>query len=245
MLRVDGRTPGTLRPIKLTPDYLDYAEGSVLIEMGNTRVLCAASVEETVPGWLEGKGRGWITAEYALLPRATHTRTMRESVRGKISGRTHEISRLIGRSLRAAFDLGKLGERMITVDCDVIQADGGTRTAAITGGYVAVALAVQQLLADGVVGPSVWASPVAAISVGMVDGVPLLDLCYAEDSRADADINIAMNADGALIEVQGTAEGAPFARKDLDQLLDLAEKGIAYLIALQQQVIYPTQRTGD
>ena len=237
MSRGDGRKNDELRPVRLTAGYLDYAEGSVLIEMGGTRVLCAASVLGSVPSWLLGAARGWITAEYALLPRATHTRTRRESVEGRISGRTHEISRLIGRSLRAAFNLEALGERTIAVDCDVIQADGGTRTAAITGGYVAVALALQELVEAGLVSRAVFCWPVAAVSVGMLDGSPLLDLCYQEDARADADINVVMTGDGRLIEVQGTAEGKPFSRAELDRLLDLAECGITHLMQEQALVL--------
>jgi ribonuclease PH len=221
----------------LETGYLDYAEGSVLISMGSTRVLCAASVEERVPRWMRGTGRGWITAEYALMPRSTQSRTQRESVRGRIKGRTHEISRLIGRSLRAAFDLDLLGERMIIVDCDVIQADGGTRTASVTGGYVALALAIGELVRNKLVPSGIFEQAIAAISVGIVDGQPLLDLDYEEDSRADADVNVVMDADGRLIEIQGTAEGAAFSRTELDQLLDLADKGIRELLQYQQEAI--------
>ena len=243
MPRIDGRANDTLRPTIIQPNYLDYAEGSVLITMGGTRVLCAASVEDKVPPWMVGRGRGWLTAEYALLPRSTHSRTARESVRGRIKGRTHEISRLIGRSLRAAFDLDKLGERTITIDCDVIHADGGTRTASVTGGYVAVALALQKLVADKTILNQVFKPAIAAISVGMVHGTPMLDLCYVEDSRADADINVVMTAEQKLIEVQGTAEGVAFTRPELDTLLDLASKGIQELLTYQQQVLTSTTTT--
>lgn len=235
--RDKGRAFDELRPTTLETGYLDYAEGSVLISMGSTRVLCAASVEERVPRWMRGTGRGWITAEYALMPRSTQSRTQRESVRGRIKGRTHEISRLIGRSLRAAFDLDLLGERMIIVDCDVIQADGGTRTASVTGGYVALALAIGELVRNKLVPSGIFEQAIAAISVGIVDGQPLLDLDYEEDSRADADVNVVMDADGRLIEIQGTAEGAAFSRTELDQLLDLADKGIRELLQYQQEAI--------
>ncbi len=236
MERVDGRARDALRPVSIVPGYIDYAEGSALIEMGKTRVLCAASVEDKVPDWMVGRGRGWITAEYAMLPRATQTRSPRESVRGHLQGRTHEISRLVGRSLRAAFDLALLGERMVTVDCDVIQADGGTRTASVTGGYVALALAIHKLVEGGLVPPKAFKPAVAAVSVGIVGGTPLLDLCYQEDSRADADINVVMTADGRFIEVQGTAEGAPFSRQEMMGLLDLASQGIVQLLACQARI---------
>jgi len=237
MIRIDGRANDALRPVRITPGYIDYAEGSALIEMGSTRVLCAATVEDKVPDWMVGKGRGWITAEYAMLPRSTQTRSPRESVRGHLQGRTHEISRLVGRSLRAGFDLALLGERMVTVDCDVIQADGGTRTASVTGGYVALALALRKLVQGGLVPPEVFKPAVAAVSVGIVEGAPMLDLCYPEDSRADADINVVMAADGRFIEVQGTAEREPFSRQDMLVLLDLAGRGIAELVAHQMRVI--------
>ena len=239
MARVDGRANDEMRQVVMRPGYLDYAEGSVLLEMGGTRVLCAASVEESVPPWRMGSGCGWVTAEYALLPRSTHTRTRRESVAGRIGGRTHEISRLIGRSLRAAFDLLLLGERTITVDCDVIQADGGTRTASVTGAYVPVAIALSRLIEGGQAPLGALRYPVAAISVGMLDGVPLLDLCYAEDSRADVDINVVMAKGGRLVEVQGTAEGQPFSRSDLDDMLDLADLGIRNLLEQQVRVLAP------
>jgi len=237
-MRKDGRAADELRPVQLTLDYVKYPEGSVLITVGGTRVLCNVSVEDRLPRWLleQGGGKqGWLTAEYALLPRSTHVRTPRET-RG-LSGRTQEIRRLIGRSLRAAVNLELLGERQLTVDCDVLQADGGTRTAAITGGYVAVALALRRLMERGLVEPEVLGTPVAAVSVGVVDGQPLLDLDYEEDSRAEVDGNVVMSATGKLVEVQFTAEGQPFDRAMLDTLLDLAEKGIKELLAIQQEVL--------
>jgi ribonuclease PH len=224
-----------MRPVRMIPGFTSYAEGSVLIEMGGTRVLCNASVQESVPSWRLGSGAGWLTAEYALLPRSTHQRTRRETQ--GLSGRTQEIRRLIGRSLRAAVDLAKLGERTIILDCDVLQADGGTRTASITGGYVALALAVQRLVEEGDVPPSALSKGVAAISLGLVGGQLLLDLCYEEDSSAGADFNVVMTSDSKLIEVQGTAEGALFDRAALDAMLDLAEQGIGQLMVLQRQVI--------
>jgi ribonuclease PH len=233
--RPDGRCPDELRPVEFTPDYITYPEGSVLIAMGQTRVLCNVTVEEEVPHWLEGQGSGWLTAQYALLPRSTHTRTRRET--DGLGGRTQEIRRLIGRSLRAAVDLDLLGERRLIVDCDVLQADGGTRTASITGGYVAVALAMQRMANEGLVAPEALKPPVAAISVGLVNGEERLDLCYAEDHEADVDLNVAMTADGRLIEVQGTAEGEPFARQSLDRLLDLAAEGIADLVHQQREAL--------
>lgn len=233
--RPDGRRPDELRPIKFTPDYVDYPEGSVLIELGSTRVLCNASVEETVPAWMAGKGTGWLTAEYALLPRSTHTRTPRETQ--GLRGRTQEIRRLIGRSLRAGVDLSLLGERTLVIDCDVLQADGGTRTAAVTGGYVAVALALRRLAERGAVPEEVLASPVAAVSVGVVAGQVCLDLCYAEDRDAEVDLNVVMTAEGRLIEVQGTAEGTPFSRETLDHMLNLANHGIVSLVQRQREAL--------
>lgn len=233
--RSDGRRFDELRPVKFTLDYVEYPEGSVLIEQGRTRVLCNVSVEETVPAWLVGRGKGWLTAEYALLPRSTHTRTLREE-RG-LQGRTQEIRRIIGRSLRAAVDLERLGERTLIVDCDVIQADGGTRTAAITGGYVAVALALRRLSERGIVPPETLKPPVAAVSVGMVEGNLLLDLCYAEDAVAEVDLNVAMTEDGKLVEVQGTAEGKAFSRETFDRMLDLASGGIAQLVRRQRETL--------
>lgn len=233
--RPDGRPFDALRPVDFAVDYVDYPEGSVLVAMGDTRVLCNASLEERVPGWMEGRGSGWLTAEYALLPRSTHTRTPRET--DGLRGRTQEIRRLIGRSLRAGVDLDLLDERMLIVDCDVLQADGGTRTAAVTGGYVALALALRRLIAQGEVAPGVLRGPIAAVSVGMIDGQHRLDLCYAEDCRADVDLNVVMTAGGRFIEVQGTAEGAPFSRQALDHLLDLAAQGIAQLVQQQREVL--------
>jgi ribonuclease PH len=216
---------------------LDHNPASVLVQMGKTWVLCTASVVEEVPHWLKGQAQGWVTAEYGMLPASTHTRTPRESGMGAPKGRTQEIQRLIGRSLRSAVDLRKLGEHTITVDCDVIQADGGTRTAAITGGYVALALAVDKLIEEGALRRDVWRAPVAAVSVGVVQGETRLDLCYQEDSRAEVDCNVVMNARGQYIEVQGTAEGQPFARPTLDNLLNLADKGIKELLAAQKTAL--------
>ena len=243
MTRPDGRAADQLRPVSLTRGWLDHAEGSCLVEFGATRVLVAASVTEGVPRWRKGSGLGWVTAEYAMLPRATHTRSDRESVRGKIGGRTHEISRLVGRSLRAAIDVKLLGENTIAIDCDVLQADGGTRTAAITGAYVALADACAYLKR-----PEAIVRSVAAISVGIVDGQPRLDLPYTEDVAADTDMNVVATGDGEIIEVQGTAEGAPFSRAELDVLLDLALGGIASLVALQKDALSQPLRprhTGD
>jgi ribonuclease PH len=235
MVRHDGRLPDELRTIEIIPGYASYAEGSALIICGNTRVLCAASVEGQVPAWLRGQKRGWITGEYALLPRSTHTRTRRE--RQGAGGRTQEIQRLIGRALRAAVNLEALGERLITVDCDVIQADGGTRTAAITGGYVALALALRKLQASGGLQHDPLARVVAAVSVGIIGGELLLDLDYSEDSSADLDCNVVQTDGGAFVEVQGTAEGEPVSRAQLDALLDLAGHGIAHLIAAQRAAL--------
>ena len=237
MARVDGRAPDELRPIKVTVDYLNFAEGSVLIEAGGTRVLCAASIEEGVPPFLEGRGQGWLTAEYSMLPRATKTRTKRESAVGRPSGRTQEIQRLIGRSLRAALDLKLLGERTLTLDCDVLQADGGTRTLSITGAYIAAHRACTALLKQGLLKGHPVQTAVAAISVGIIDNVPLLDLNYAEDSRAQVDFNVVMTGKGEFVEVQGTAEGRPFSREALDGLLALADQGIRQLLAIQKQHI--------
>jgi ribonuclease PH len=236
-MRIDGRKHNELRPVTLTPNFIVYPEGSVLVTMGNTKVLCNVSIEDNVPGWMKSQGveGGWVTAEYALLPRSTHTRTRRE--RRGAGGRTQEIQRLIGRSLRAAVNLNLLGQRTCTVDCDVLQADGGTRTASITGGYVALALALGKLVERGELPLDVFAAPVAAVSVGVVDGQPLLDLCYAEDSEAAVDLNVVMNADGAFVEVQGTAERGAFPRATLDQLLDLAQKGIGELLEIQREAL--------
>jgi ribonuclease PH len=235
--RSGGRAAGQLRPVRITRGYTIHAEGSVLIEFGQTRVLCTASVEERVPPHKKGSGEGWVTAEYGMLPRATHTRNDREAARGKQTGRTQEIQRLIGRSLRAVFDLKKLGERTITLDCDVLQADGGTRTAAITGAFVAAQDAVKQLLAAGKLTTSPITGHVAAISVGIVQGTPLLDLEYAEDSVCDTDMNVVMTGAGHYIEVQGTAEGAAFSRQEMDSLLALAERGVKELVRLQDEAL--------
>jgi ribonuclease PH len=234
-LRSGQRAAHQLRPVRITRHYTMHAEGSVLIEFGNTRVLCTASVEERVPPHKRGSGEGWVTAEYGMLPRATHTRSDREAARGKQSGRTQEIQRLIGRSLRAVFDLAKLGERTITLDCDVLQADGGTRTAAITGAFVAAQDAVSKLLAAGTLSESPITGHVAAVSVGIVQGTPLLDLEYVEDAACDTDMNVVMTSAGHFIEVQGTAEGVAFSRQEMDTLLELADQGIAELIRLQTE----------
>jgi ribonuclease PH len=233
-LRIDKRTPSDLRPLKATPNYLLTAEGSVLIETGNTRVLCAATVEETVPSFLRGSGKGWVTAEYSMLPCATATRTPREITKGRASGRTMEIQRLIGRSLRSVIDLNALGERSVLLDCDVIQADGGTRTAAITGACMALSLALRQLVKFGVLKRSPMRDVVAATSVGIVGGVPMLDLCYQEDSQAEVDMNVVMTGSGRFVEVQATAEKTPFGDAQLAELLSLARKGIDELVALQR-----------
>jgi len=240
-IRTAGRAANALRPLRLTRGYTVHAEGSVLIECGATRVLCNASVLDKVPPHKKGSGEGWVTAEYGMLPRATHTRGDREAARGKQSGRTQEIQRLIGRALRSVFDLQALGERTLHLDCDVIQADGGTRTAAISGAFVAAQDAVNMLLASGKLTTSPIREAVAAVSVGIVQGTPLLDLDYIEDSACDTDMNVVMTASGRLVEVQGTAEGAPFSRAELNRLLDLAERGVAELILAQQQALNPVQ----
>ena len=234
--RPSGRAPDELRAVKFTRQFTRHAEGSVLVEFGNTRVLCTASVEEGVPGFLRGKNQGWVTAEYGMLPRATHTRSAREAAKGKQTGRTQEIQRLIGRSLRAITNLSGLGERTITLDCDVLQADGGTRTAAITGSYVALADAVDVLIARKAISSSPLHGQVAAVSVGICNGVPVIDLDYAEDSGAETDMNVVMNNGGGFIEVQGTAEGHAFRRHELDAMLNLAASGAARLFQLQQEV---------
>jgi len=236
-VRQGARAADALRPVRITRHYTMHAEGSVLIEFGNTKVLCTASVEEKVPPHKRGSGEGWVTAEYGMLPRATHSRSDREAARGKQTGRTQEIQRLIGRSLRAVFDLKKLGERTIQLDCDVIQADGGTRTAAITGAFVAAQDAVNGLLASGKITETPISAAVAAISVGIVEGTPLLDLEYTEDSACDTDMNVVMTGAGHFVEVQGTAEGVAFTRAEMDQLLTLAEKGVGELMLLQQQAL--------
>lgn len=235
--RADGRSPLELRPARITTGYTKYAEGSVLIEMGATRVICTASLEERVPPFLKGRGTGWVTAEYAMLPRATETRTPRELGRGGPSGRTHEIQRLIGRSLRSIVDMAALGERSVTIDCDVTQADGGTRTAAITGGFVALALALNRHLEAGKLTRSPLRDYVAAVSVGVIDGRVLLDLNYGEDSHAEVDMNIVRTGDGRFVEVQGTAEAEPFDRTQMDQMVAAAEVGVEQLIALQRTAI--------
>lgn len=232
-----GRAADSLRPIRITPDFLPHAAGSVLIECGNTKVICTASVEESVPPFLRGKGQGWVTAEYGMLPASTASRMRREAAAGKQSGRTQEIQRLIGRSLRAVVDMEKLGERQILIDCDVIQADGGTRTASITGAFVALQLAVQRLLANGLIAKNPIREAVAAISVGVVGGLPLLDLDYPEDSGCDSDINVVMTDSGKIIEIQGTAEGAPFSLDELGVLIALAQKGIRELNTIQAQAL--------
>ncbi|MEV1043797.1 ribonuclease PH [Streptomyces sp. NPDC049916] len=243
MSRIDGRTPEQLRPVTIERGWSKHAEGSVLISSGDTKVFCTASVTEGVPRWRKGSGEGWVTAEYSMLPRSTNTRGDREAVRGKIGGRTHEISRLIGRSLRAVVDFKALGENTIVLDCDVLQADGGTRTAAITGAYVALADAVSWAQGKKIVksGRKPLTDTVAAISVGIVDGTPLLDLCYEEDVRAETDMNVVSTGDGRFVEVQGTAEGAPFDRKELGALLDLATAGCVDLATLQRNALANTQ----
>ncbi len=229
-MRPSGRKPDELRQISITRNFTRHAEGSVLIRCGDTHVLCTASVEDRVPPFLRGKGQGWVTAEYGMLPRSTGSRMGREAARGKQGGRTLEIQRLIGRSLRAVVDREALGERTITLDCDVLQADGGTRTAAITGGYAALRLALKTLVEAGAISPDVFSSPVAAISVGILSGAPVLDLNYVEDAQAEVDLNVVMNQEGDFIEIQGTAEGSAFSRDDLNSMLELAESGIQQLI---------------
>ncbi|GAB4389444.1 MAG: ribonuclease PH [Thermodesulfovibrionales bacterium] len=233
-MRPDGRRDDELRPVRITRNYIGVAEGSVLMEMGNTRIICTATIEDKVPIWLKDQKRGWITAEYSMLPRSTAVRTARESVQGRIGGRTHEIQRLIGRSLRSVVDLAALGERTVWVDCDAIQADGGTRTAAITGAFICLADALGYARSLGMMEKVPIRDYVAAVSVGIVDGRPVLDLCYEEDVRAEVDMNVVMTGGGDLVEVQGTAEGRPFSKATLDELLDLARKGVMELIGLQR-----------
>lgn len=246
MKRNDARAADEARPVNITRDYLPYAEGSVLFELGETRVICSATVEEKVPGWLRGKGRGWVTAEYSMLPRATEQRTTREVVSGRPKGRTSEIQRLIGRSLRSVVELDKLGEVQITLDCDVINADGGTRTASITGAFIALHDALTHLKAKGrIKGDLPLTGFIAATSVGVIDGVPCLDLNYEEDKRADVDMNVVMNSAGEIIEIQGTAEREPFPRSVLEQLLDQAEKGISELVVVQQSLLWPDGQKTD
>ena len=235
--RSEGRSVHQTRTVQLLPNYTKWAEGSVLACYGDTKVLCNASIEERVPGWMRDTGRGWVTAEYAMLPRATDSRSSRESLKGRVGGRTHEISRLIGRSLRAGIDLEKLGERSITLDCDVIQADGGTRTASVTGAWVALAIALRRLKASGLLAEDPIIQPIAAVSVGIVDGEALLDLDFKEDQKADTDLNIVMTADGGLVEVQGTAEGTPFSRAELDKMLDLGRVGIETIVQAQHKAV--------
>ena len=239
--RTDGRAADQVRPTEIQPGFLPYAEGSALITMGDTRVICTASLEENVPRWVRNTGKGWITAEYAMLPRATQTRTARDNSRDKLQGRVQEIQRLIGRSLRAIADLKALGERQIFIDCDVLQADGGTRTAAITGAYVALALASKKLLKVGKITRPLTTNQVAAVSVGIVDDTPLLDLKYDEDSRAQVDMNIVCTSEGRFIELQGTAEGEPFSREQMEALLALGTRGIEELLEKQRAVIAQTE----
>jgi ribonuclease PH len=234
MPRPDGRKVNELRRVKITPGYMDYPEGSALIEMGKTRVVCAVSVENQVPRWLVGQNQGWLTADYAMLPRATHTRTQRETTPG---ARSQEIRRLIGRSLRAAVDLRLIGERTLNVDCDVLQADGGTRTAAITGAYVAVAIALDKMIRSKDASPRALKTAIAAVSVGIAGGEPVLDLNYAEDSRAEVDFNVVMTSEGEYVELQGTGEGATFSRAQMNKLLDLANQGISELLQVQQRAL--------
>jgi ribonuclease PH len=236
-MRVDGRQPNQLRPVSVTPGFIPQAEGSVLIEIGRTRVICTASVEESVPAFLKGSGKGWVTSEYSMIPRATTTRTARESSTGRKSGRTQEIQRLIGRSMRAAVELEKLGERQIWIDCDVIEADGGTRTASITGAFIALNIAVEKLIAAKKLAQSPIRSHVAAVSVGIVGGVAMLDLNYVEDSGADVDFNVVMTDRDEFVEVQGTAERFPFSNAGLNQLLELGRTGIAQLIDIQRKAV--------
>jgi ribonuclease PH len=236
-MRPSNRQPSQLRPLRITRHFTRHAEGSVLIELGDTRVLCTASVEESVPPFLRGSGQGWVTAEYGMLPRSTHTRTGREAAKGKQSGRTQEIQRLIGRALRAVTDLKALGERQITLDCDVLQADGGTRCAAITGAWLALNDACAQLLGNGRIAGNPLRDQVAAVSVGIYEGLPVLDLDYAEDANCDTDMNVVMTGAGGLVEVQGTAEGEPFTRAQMNQLLDLAQAGINQLINFQKAAL--------
>lgn len=236
-VRQDGRRADEIRTVRVKTKFLKHAEGSALIEAGDTRVLCAASVENRIPMFLQGKGQGWITAEYSLLPRSTHTRTPRESMRGRVSGRTQEIQRLIGRSLRAVVDLKGLGERQFVVDCDVLQADGGTRTLSITGAYIALYEAIQSLVRRGTLVKMPDMDQVAATSVGIVKGTPLLDLCYREDSAAEVDFNVVMTGRGRFVEVQGTAEGVAFSKAEMDRMLTLAKKGIREILAIQRKVL--------
>lgn len=236
-MRIDGRKNNQLRPVKMTPHFLEYPQGSVLIEMGRTRIICTAMIEDGVPKFLKGQGKGWLTAEYGMLPAATPERKTRDAVKGKIDGRSQEIQRLVGRALRSVTNMDKLGERTVWIDCDVLQADGGTRTAAITAGYTAVGLAVKKAMKEGLIGESPLTENVAAVSTGMVDGMPMLDLCYEEDSRAEVDMNVVMTANGRFVEIQGTAEKQPFGKSELKELLSLAQTGIGKLIKIQKEVL--------
>lgn len=242
-MRNDGRKFSDLRPVKVTKNFVIYPEGSVLIEFGNTKVLCNASIEEKVPSFLKGTGQGWITAEYSMLPRSTQSRMLRESTQGKVSGRTQEIQRLIGRALRAAADLNKLGERSIWIDCDVIQADGGTRTASITGGFIALSLAVARALEKGVLSENPIKNKIAAVSLGIVNGELLLDLNYEEDSSCEIDLNLVMDSEGKIIEIQGTGERGSFTKKELDKIVTLGWKGIQKLFKIQEKVITGASNT--
>lgn len=240
-MRVDGRKNNEIRTVQIKRNFIESAEGSVLISMGKTRVVCTASIEDRVPPFLKDSKRGWITAEYSMLPRSTRTRTVRESATGRIGGRTHEIQRLIGRALRSVADLSVIGERTIWIDCDVLEADGGTRTAAITGAFVCLSDAVHYALRNGLISKTPLQDYLAAISVGIVDGKPLLDLCYEEDFRAEVDMNVVMTGSGKFVELQGTAEGPPFARDTLEELISLADEGIGQLIDIQKKVIKENQ----
>ena len=239
MIRSDGRSPEQLRPVTIEPNFLKYAEGSALISVGNTRVLCAASVDDRVPQWMKGRGTGWVTAEYSMLPRATQERTQREASKGRLGGRTHEIQRIIGRALRAVMDMSKLGERTVWLDCDVLDADGGTRTAAVTGAYVALSLALMKSFDPQNALKWPLRGQIAATSVGYVNGIAMLDLPYEEDSRAEVDMNVAMTDAGKFVEIQGTAESAPFSREELDAMISLAQTGITQLFAAQRAVLEP------
>ncbi|MGI5879393.1 MAG: ribonuclease PH [Syntrophomonadaceae bacterium] len=248
MIRPNDRKNDEMREVKITPNFIKHPNGAVLIEAGDTRVICSAMIEDKVPSFLKGTGSGWVTAEYSLLPSSTGTRTPREAARGKVTGRTSEIQRLIGRSLRAVVDLTKLGERTIWIDCDVIQADGGTRTASITGSFIALGLALKKMKAEGILDTIPLTDYVAAISVGILEGVPILDLEYVEDSQADVDMNVVMTGKGKFVEIQGTAENEPFDRNELNSLLQLAEKGIQELITIQKSILgelYEDSITGN
>jgi len=236
-MRPDGRKDHEMRSVTIQRNFIENAEGSVLISVGNTRVICTATIEDKVPPFLKDQKRGWVTAEYSMLPRATHTRTLRESTTGRISGRTHEIQRLIGRALRSVVDLSALGERTIWIDCDVLQADGGTRTASITGAFLCLSDAVKYALKNGFIARSPLTDYLAAVSVGIVHGSPMIDLCYSEDSVAEVDMNVVMTGSGRFVEIQGTAEGSPFARETLDMLISLAQEGISNLITIQKQYV--------